>query len=100
MPMGDLPIRHTGYSEFHVEGDLVLAGKDRLYMFFRNALPLLKLLEAEGLRVVFLNPCPGTCKKAAARLTTTRRTDSTRGSRPAYAKASWRPVVISKISCS
>jgi hypothetical protein len=33
-----------------------LGKKDRLYMFFRNALPLLKLLE--GLRVVFLTPLP------------------------------------------
>jgi hypothetical protein len=38
---GDLPIRQYGNGEFHVEGDLVLAGKDRLYMYFRNALPLL-----------------------------------------------------------
>ncbi len=53
---GDLPIRQYGNGEFHVEGDLVLAGKDRLNMFFRNALPLLKLLE--GLRVVFLTPLP------------------------------------------
>jgi hypothetical protein len=53
---GDLPIRRYGNGEFHVEGDLVLAGKDRLYMFFRNALPLLKLLE--GLLVVFLTPLP------------------------------------------
>jgi hypothetical protein len=39
-----------------VEGDLVLASKDRLYMFFKNALPLLKLLE--GLIVIFLTPLP------------------------------------------
>jgi len=53
---GDLPIRRYGNGEFHVEGDLVLASKDRLYMFFKNALPLLKLLE--GLIVIFLTPLP------------------------------------------
>ncbi len=53
---GDLPIRQYCNGEFHVEGDLVLAGKDRLYMYFRNALPLLRLLE--GLLVVFLTPLP------------------------------------------
>jgi hypothetical protein len=42
---GDLPIRQFINGEYHVEGDLVLAGKDRLYMFFKNTLPLLKLLE-------------------------------------------------------
>jgi hypothetical protein len=51
---GDLSIRQYCTGEFHVEGDLVLAGKDRLYMYFRNALPLLRLLEA--LMVVFLTP--------------------------------------------
>ncbi len=39
-----------------MEGDLVLAGKDCLYMYFRNALPLLRL--QEGLTVVFLTPLP------------------------------------------
>ncbi len=39
-----------------MEGNLVLAGKDRLYMYFRNALPLLRLLE--GLIIVFLTPLP------------------------------------------
>jgi hypothetical protein len=82
---GDLPIRQYGNGEFHVEGDLVLASKDRLYMFFKNALPLLKLLE--GLRVVFLTPLPVTYRKDAARLTITRRTDSTTGSRLASARA-------------
>jgi hypothetical protein len=53
---GDLPIRQFINGEYHVEGDLVLAGKDRLYMFFKNALPLLKLLE--GRKVIFLIPLP------------------------------------------
>ncbi len=34
---GDLPIRQFINGVYHVEGDLVLAGKDRLYMFFKNA---------------------------------------------------------------
>jgi hypothetical protein len=53
---GDLPIRQFINGEYHVEGDLVLAGKDRLYMFFKNTLPLLKLLE--GHKVIFLIPLP------------------------------------------
>jgi hypothetical protein len=53
---GDLPIRQFINGEFHVEGDLVLAGKDRLFMFFKNTLPLLRLLE--GRKVIFLIPLP------------------------------------------
>jgi hypothetical protein len=33
---GDLPIRQYVNGEFHVEGDLVIAGKDRLFMYFKN----------------------------------------------------------------
>ncbi len=33
---GDLPIRQLVNGEFHVEGDLLLTSKDRLYMFFKN----------------------------------------------------------------
>jgi len=51
---GDLPIRRYPNGEFHVEGDLALAGKARLHMFFRNCLPFLRLLE--GRIVVFLTP--------------------------------------------
>ncbi len=53
---GDLPIRQYVNGEFHVEGDLVIAGKDRLFMYFKNTLPLLRLLD--GGRVVFLIPLP------------------------------------------
>jgi hypothetical protein len=53
---GDLPIRQYVNGEFHVEGELVIAGKDRLYMYFKNTLPLLRLLE--GRKVVFLIPLP------------------------------------------
>ncbi len=53
---GDLPIRQFINGEFHVQGDLVLAGKDRLFMFFKNTLPLLHLLE--GRKVIFLIPLP------------------------------------------
>jgi hypothetical protein len=42
---GDLPIRQFINGEFHVEGDLVLAEKDRLFMFFKITLLLLRLLE-------------------------------------------------------
>jgi hypothetical protein len=51
---GDLPIRRYPNGEFHVEGDLALAGKARLHMFFRNCLPFLRLLE--GRIVIFLTP--------------------------------------------
>jgi hypothetical protein len=34
---GDLPIRRLITGEFHVEGDLVVASKERLYMFFKTA---------------------------------------------------------------
>jgi hypothetical protein len=53
---GDLPIRRYVTGQFHVEGDLVLASKERLFMFFKNALPLLRLLEAY--KVIFLTPLP------------------------------------------
>jgi hypothetical protein len=53
---GDLPIRQFVNGEFHVEGDLVIAGKDRLFMYYKNTLPLLRLLD--GRRVVFLIPLP------------------------------------------
>jgi hypothetical protein len=53
---GDLPIRQYVNGEFHVEGELVIAGNDRLYMYFKNTLPLLRLLE--GRKVVFLIPLP------------------------------------------
>ncbi len=41
----DLLIGQCSNGEFHVEGDLILASKNRLFMFFRNVvLPLLCLL--------------------------------------------------------
>jgi hypothetical protein len=52
---GDLPIRNIS-GEYHVEGDLVLASKERLFMFFKNCLPFLTLLA--GRLVVFLTPMP------------------------------------------
>jgi hypothetical protein len=39
-----------------VEGDLVLASKERLHMFFVNCLPVLKLLENR--KVIILSPLP------------------------------------------
>jgi hypothetical protein len=53
---GDLPIRKFVTGEYHVEGDLVLASKERLYMFFINCLPVLKLLENR--KVIVLSPLP------------------------------------------
>ncbi len=52
---GDLPIRNIA-GEYHVEGDLVVASKERLYMFFKNCLPFLTLLA--GRLVLFLTPMP------------------------------------------
>ena len=57
----------AGTRYIHVEGDLVIAGKDRLFMYFMNTLPLLRLLD--GRRVVFLIPLPryilvGCCEQA------------------------------------
>jgi hypothetical protein len=42
---GDLPIRRFPDGHYHIEGDLVLASKERLFMYFRNSLPIFKLLE-------------------------------------------------------
>jgi len=42
--------------EYHIEGELVTASKERLYMFFRNCLPVFNLLE--GQIVFFLTPMP------------------------------------------
>ena len=53
---GDLPIRRYPNGEFHVEGDIVTASKERLHMYFRNCLPVLRLLE--GRNVIFLSPLP------------------------------------------
>jgi len=53
---GDLPIWQYPNGEFHVQGDLVLASKERLNMFFRNSLPILKQLE--GKKVIFITPLP------------------------------------------
>ncbi len=53
---GHLPIRKYDNGEFHVKADLVLASKVWLFMFFKNVLPLLRLLE--GLKVIFLAPLP------------------------------------------
>jgi len=52
---GDVPIRKTN-NKWHVEGELVVAGKDRLFLFFKNMLPVLK--ELEGRKVIFLTPMP------------------------------------------
>jgi hypothetical protein len=62
---GDLPIRRLITGEFHVEGDIVVASKDRLYMFFKNCLPFLTLLA--GRLVIFLTLLyRGTCTPLAA----------------------------------
>jgi hypothetical protein len=53
---GDLPIRRYCDGEYHIEGELVVASKERLYMFFRNCLPVFNLLE--GRIVFFLTPMP------------------------------------------
>jgi len=48
---GDLPV-----VQYAIVDDLVLVGKERLLMYFRNALPILRLLE--GRNVIFLTPLP------------------------------------------
>ncbi len=51
---GDLPIRKFTSGDYHIEGELVLASKERLYMYFKNCLNIFKLLEK--LIVLFLSP--------------------------------------------
>jgi hypothetical protein len=53
---GDLPIRRFVDGSYHIEGDLVFVSKERLFMFFKNCLPLLRLLENR--KVIFLTPGP------------------------------------------
>jgi hypothetical protein len=53
---GDLPIRRYPTGDFHIEGELVLASKERLFMYFKNCMPFFKLLEK--LTVFFLSPLP------------------------------------------
>jgi hypothetical protein len=53
---GDLPIRKFTSGDYHIEGELVLASKERLYMYFKNCLNIFKLLEK--LIVFFLSPLP------------------------------------------
>jgi uncharacterized membrane protein YgcG len=53
---GDLPIRRFVDNTYHIEGDLVLVSKERLFMFFKNCLPLFRLLENR--KVVILTPGP------------------------------------------
>jgi uncharacterized membrane protein YgcG len=59
---GDLPIRRYVDGVFHIEGDLVLAGKDRQYMTFQNLEPLLRVLE--GWKVFLLTPMPRFLREA------------------------------------
>jgi hypothetical protein len=59
---GDLPIRRYVDGVFHIEGDLVLAGKDRQFMTFQNLEPLLRVLE--GWRVFLLTPMPRFLREA------------------------------------
>jgi hypothetical protein len=53
---GDLPIRRYPDGRYHIEGELVLASKERLFMYFKNSLPIFKLLER--FRIFFLSPMP------------------------------------------
>ncbi len=48
--------------EYHIEGDLVLASKERLYMYFKNCMDIFKLLER--FTVFFLSPMPRYLYKA------------------------------------
>ncbi len=53
---GDLPIRRFPDGDYHIEGDLVLTSKERLFMFFKNCIPIYKLLEK--FVVFFLSTMP------------------------------------------
>jgi hypothetical protein len=53
---GDLPIRRYPDGAFHVEGELVLAGKDRQFLVFNILKPVLQKLH--GRNVVFVTPGP------------------------------------------
>jgi hypothetical protein len=53
---GDIPVRRYIDGEFHVEGDLVLASKERQYLMFECILPL---LQAVGIRnIILVTPGP------------------------------------------
>ncbi len=53
---GDIPVRRYIDGEFHVEGDLVLASKERQYLMFECILPL---LQAVGVRnIILVTPGP------------------------------------------
>ena len=51
---GDLPIRQFFNGEYHVEGELILACKERQHVLFKSILPFLRLLE--GRKVIFVVP--------------------------------------------
>ena len=51
-----MPVRRFNDGTYHVEGDLVLASKDRQFFTFKNVLPLLKILG--GKNVIFVSPMP------------------------------------------
>jgi hypothetical protein len=75
---GDLPIRNIS-GEYHVEGDLVVASKERLFMFFKNCLPSSHCLRAGWLSSS--HPCHVTCTPAAASARSMRRTGPSQVSR-------------------
>jgi hypothetical protein len=52
---GILPIRKYE-DKHHVDGELILASKERILMYFKNCLPFLRLLE--NMKVIFLTPLP------------------------------------------
>jgi hypothetical protein len=91
---GDLPIRRYVTGQFHVEGDLVVASKERLYMFFKNALPLLRLLEAY--KDVLLTPLPRYLLESCCNAEDHVQTAITRTSRLTSVLVSWPYEVTSK----
>jgi hypothetical protein len=84
--------------EFHVEGDLVIAGKDRLFMYFKNPLPLLRMLD--GKRVVFLIPLPLYILAGCCDLEDYAPNRSDPTSRPTPGLASGRSEAFSRTFCS
>jgi len=53
---GDLPIRRIPNGEYHIDGDLILAGYDRQKMIFDTIEPLLQVLDDR--QVILLSPMP------------------------------------------
>jgi len=62
---GDLPIRQYGDGSYHVDGEVILAGKERQHLLFKGILPILKHLANRKCVFVTAMPryiCAGCCE--------------------------------------